>query len=409
MPSDKLTELGIKKSKSGIKEKKLYDGQGLYLLLHPNGSKYWRVKYRFLGKEKVLALGVWPKISLTDARKYRNEAKTVLKSGQDPNLVKQNILIKKQIDQLNTFKAVAEEWLLMKEKEWKQNNFRDVKRAIENHLYPDLGHRPLSEITSAELLSVLKKIEGQGKYEATSRARQKCEAIFRYANLSQRCENNPASNLKGTLISPKKKKLNALNPEELPEFFIKLNEYDGSIITKLALRFVLLTLARTAEVRFSTWKEFDLLSNEPLWRVPKERMKMGLEHLVPLSSQALEVIKEVRKYSEGDHYVFHQLNNPNKPMSENTMLYSIYRMGYRSHATVHGFRATMSTLLNENEKNSDVIERLLSHQEKNKVRDSYNRAEYLPQRRELLQWLGDYLDSIDDTRDKKDIIKKIAN
>ena len=409
MPSDKLTELGIKKSKSGIKEKKLYDGQGLYLLLHPNGSKYWRVKYRFLGKEKVLALGVWPKISLTDARKYRNEAKTVLKSGQDPNLVKQNILIKKQIDQLNTFKAVAEEWLLMKEKEWKQNNFRDVKRAIENHLYPDLGHRPLSEITSAELLLVLKKIEGQGKYEATSRARQKCEAIFRYANLSQRCENNPASNLKGTLISPKKKKLNALNPEELPEFFIKLNEYDGSIITKLALRFVLLTLARTAEVRFSTWKEFDLLSNEPLWRVPKERMKMGLEHLVPLSSQALGVIKEVRKYSEGDHYVFHQLNNPNKPMSENTMLYSIYRMGYRSHATVHGFRATMSTLLNENEKNSDVIERLLSHQEKNKVRDSYNRAEYLPQRRELLQWLGDYLDSIDDTRDKKDIIKKIAN
>ena len=409
MPSDKLTELGIKKSKSGIKEKKLYDGQGLYLLLHPNGSKYWRVKYRFLGKEKVLALGVWPKISLTDARKYRNEAKTVLKSGQDPNLVKQNILINKQIDQLNTFKAVAEEWLLMKEKEWKQNNFRDVKRAIENHLYPDLGHRPLSEITSAELLLVLKKIEGQGKYEATSRARQKCEAIFRYANLSQRCENNPASNLKGTLISPKKKKLNALNPEELPEFFLKLNEYDGSIITKLALRFVLLTLARTAEVRFSTWKEFDLLSNEPLWRVPKERMKMGLEHLVPLSSQALEVIKEVRKYSEGDHYVFHQLNNPNKPMSENTMLYSIYRMGYRSHATVHGFRATMSTLLNENEKNSDVIERLLSHQEKNKVRDSYNRAEYLPQRRELLQWLGDYLDSIDDTRDKKDIIKKIGN
>ena len=188
-----------------------------------------------------------------------------------------------------------------------------------------------------------------------------------------------------------------------------MNEYDGSIITKLALRFVLLTLARTAEVRFSTWKEFDLLSNEPLWRVPKERMKMGLEHLVPLSSQALGVIKEVRKYSEGDHYVFHQINNPNKPMSENTMLYAIYRMGYRSHATVHGFRATMSTLLNENEKNSDVIERLLSHQEKNKVRDSYNRAEYLPQRRELLQWLGDYLDSIDDTRDKKDIIKKIAN
>ena len=153
MPSDKLTELGIKMSKSGIKQKKLYDGQGLYLLLHPNGSKYWRVKYRFLGKEKVLSLGVWPKISLTDARKMRNEAKIILKSGQDPNLIKQNILLNKQVDQLNTFRAVAEEWLLMKEKEWKQNNFQDVKRAIENHLYPDLGHRILSEITSTELLN----------------------------------------------------------------------------------------------------------------------------------------------------------------------------------------------------------------------------------------------------------------
>ena len=404
MPSDKLTELGIKKSKSSIKEKKLYDGKGLYLLLHTNGSKYWRVKYRFLDKEKVFSLGVWPNISLTDARKIRNEVKIVLKSGQDPNVVKNNILLNKQVDQLNTFKAVADEWLLIKEKEWKQNNFQDVKRAIENHLYPDLGHRPLSEITSAELLLVLKKIEGQGKYEATRRARQKCEAIFRYANLSQRCENNPASNLKGALASPKKKKFNALNPEELPEFLIKLNEYNGSIITKLALRLVLFTLARTAEIRFATWNEFDLESSEPLWRVPKERMKMGIEHHVSLSSQALRVIKQVRKYSEGDHYVFHQINNPNKPMSENTMLYAIYRMGYRSHATVHGFRATISTLLNENEYNADVIERLLSHQEKNKVRDSYNRAEYLPQRKKYLQWLGDYIDSIDIIRDKEDTI-----
>ena len=404
MPSDKLTELGIKKSKSSIKEKKLYDGKGLYLLLHTNGSKYWRVKYRFLGKEKVFSLGVWPNISLTEARKIRNEVKIVLKSGQDPNVVKNNILLNKQVDQLNTFKAVADEWLLIKEKEWKQNNFQDVKRAIENHLYPDLGHRPLSEITSAELLLVLKKIEGQGKYEATRRARQKCEAIFRYANLSQRCENNPASNLKGALASPKKKKFNALNPEELPEFLIKLNEYNGSIITKLALRLVLYTLARTAEIRFATWNEFDLESSEPLWRVPKERMKMGIEHHVPLSSQSLRVIKQVRKYSEGDHYVFHQINNPNKPMSENTMLYAIYRMGYRSHATVHGFRATISTLLNENEYNPDVIERLLSHQEKNKVRDSYNRAEYLPQRKKYLQWLGDYLDKIDVVSNNEDTI-----
>jgi len=394
LPSDKLTELGVRKAKPSSKPKKFSDGGGLFLLLHPSGSKYWRMKYRFIGKEKLLAFGVWPEVSLTEARKKRNEAKQLLKSGKDPSAAKKNLKVSQKVAQSNTFGSVTEEWLEVKQKEWKSPYFDDVRSSIEIHLLPDLGQRAIEDITSSEILSVLKKIEEQGKLEVASRSRQKCGAIFTYANLKQLCTNNPVSNLKGALASPKKKKFNYLSPKDLPQFLVKLEEYDGAIITKLALRFVLLTFARTVEIRFANWNEFDLEDEEPIWRIPEEKMKMGREHVVPLSSQALVVLKEVRRFTQGDKYVFHQLNNPNKPMSENTMLYAMYRMGYHSRATVHGLRATMSTLLNEKGHNPDVIEHLLSHQESNKVRAAYNRAEYLSERRITLQWLADHLDSL---------------
>ncbi len=394
----KLTELSIKqaikKTNSMANTIKISDGGGMYLQIQPNGSKYWRMKYRFMGKEKLLALGVWPSVSLTEARKKRNESKLILKSGADPSMAKKNQKLTQYIRQSNTFGSVTEEWLEIKQKEWKSSYFDDVKSSIEIHLLPDLGQRPIAEITSPEVLSVLKKIEEQGKLEAASRSRQKCGAIFTYANLKQLCAHNPVSNLKGALASPKEKKFNYLSPKDLPQFLLKLEEYDGAIITKLAMRFIMLTLARTAEVRFALWDEFDLEAAEPTWRIPAERMKMNQEHLVPLSRQTSVVIGEVRRFTQGDKYVFHQLNNPNKPMSENTMLYAMYRMGYHSRATVHGLRATMSTLLNENGHNPDVIEHLLSHQEANKVRAAYNRAEYLSERRTTLQWLADYLDSL---------------
>jgi len=400
LPSDKLTELGLRKAKPSSKPKKFSDGGGLFLLLHPSGSKYWRMKYRFIGKEKLLAFGVWPEVSLTEARKKRNEAKQLLKSDKDPSAAKKNLKVSQKVAQSNTFGSVTEEWLEIKQKEWKSPYFDDVKSSIEIHLLPDLSQRPIEDITSSEILSVLKKIEEQGKLEVASRSRQKCGAIFTYANLKQLCTNNPVSDLKGALASPKKKKFNYLSPKDLPQFLVKLDEYDGAIITKLALRFVLLTFARTIEIRFANWNEFDLEDEEPIWRIPEEKMKMGREHVVPLSSQALVVLKEVRRFTQGDKYVFHQLNNPNKPMSENTMLYAMYRMGYHSRATVHGLRATMSTLLNEKGHNPDVIEHLLSHQDPNKVRAAYNRAEYLSERRITLQWLADHLDSLSGSMDK---------
>jgi integrase len=384
----------VRKAKPSSKPKKLSDGGGLFLLLHPSGSKYWRMKYRFMGKEKLLAIGVWPEVSLIEAREKRNEAKQLLKSVKDPSAAKKNLKLSQRVAQSNTFGSVTEEWLEIKQKEWKSPYFDDVKRSIEIHLLPDLCQRPIAEITSSEILSVLKKIEEQGKLEAASRSRQKCGAIFTYANLKQLCTNNPVSNLKGALASPKKKRFNSLSPKDLPQFLVKLDEYDGAIITKLALRFVLLTIARTNEIREANWNEFDLEDEEPIWRIPDEKMKMGREHVVPLSSQALVVLKEVRRFTQGDKYVFHQANNPNMQMSDNTMLFAMYRMGYHSRATVHGLRATMSTLLNEKGHNPDVVEHLLSHQGSNKVRAAYNRAEYLSERRITLQWLADHLDSL---------------
>ena len=405
MPSDRLTELGIRKAKTGSKQKKLTDGRSLFLLLHPNGSKYWRMKYQFSGKEKTLSFGVWPEVSLTDARELRNEAKLVLKSGKDPSQVKKSQKLIKQVQSINTFGSITEEWLGMKNKEWKDAHFHDVKRALEIHVLPDLGYRPIVEIDSAELLTVLKKIEEQGKYEAAHRARQKLEAIFRYAILSKRCDQNPASNLKGTLVSPKRNKQKALGESDLPEFFNSVKRYDGSIITKLGIKMVLLTLSRTIEIRHATWEEFELNSDDPVWKIPGERMKIKRDHLVPLSKQALSTMAEVRRFTQGEHYVFHQLNNPNKPMSENTMLYAMYRMGYHGRATVHGFRATASTILNERGFRENVVEKLLSHQDGNKVRAAYNRAEYLDERREVLQWWADYLDSQDGSTDQESLLE----
>jgi len=191
LPSDKLTELGVRKAKPSSKPKKLSDGGGLFLLLHPNGSKYWRMKYRFMGKEKLLAIGVWPEVSLIAAREKRNEAKQLLKSGKDPSAAKKNLKLNKRVAQSNTFGLVTEEWLEVKQKEWKSPYFDDVRSSIEIHLLPDLGQRPIEDITSSEILSVLKKIEEQGKLEVASRSRQKCGAIFTYANLKQLCTNNP--------------------------------------------------------------------------------------------------------------------------------------------------------------------------------------------------------------------------
>ena len=394
MPTNRLTELAIRNAKCGSKRKKLSDGGSMYLELHPNGGKYWRMNYQFQKKEKTLALGVWPQTSLVEARHKRDEAKMLLKSGKDPNLEKKKLKSNAVLDQGNTFGSISEEWFERMQHEWSEDYFHDSKRAFELHVLPYLKDIPISEIEHAEIKSVLSRMEEQRKFVAAKKVLQKLDRIFRFANRNDYCKHNPVILLKDDIITPKKKNQPALEESDLPEFLKKLDDIDVYITTKMGLRMVMLTLTRTKEIRHSTWDEFDLESDKPVWRIPADRMKMNRDHMVPLSRQAVEVMKKVKRFSRGDQFVFEQQNNPQKPMSENTMLYAMYRMGYHGRATVHGFRATASTILNEKGFRSDVIESLLAHVEKNQVRAAYNRAEYLDERRKILQWWADHLDKI---------------
>ena len=394
MPTNRLTELAIRNAKCGSKRKKLSDGGSMYLELHPNGGKYWRMNYQFQKKEKTLALGVWPQTSLVEARHKRDEAKMLLKSGKDPNLEKKKLKSNAVLDQGNTFGSISEEWFERMQHEWSEDYFHDSKRAFELHVLPYLKDIPISEIEHAEIKSVLSRMEEQRKFVAAKKVLQKLDRIFRFANRNDYCKHNPVILLKDDIITPKKKNQPALEESDLPEFLKKLDDINVYITTKMGLRMVMLTLTRTKEIRHSTWDEFDLESDKPVWRIPADRMKMNRDHMVPLSRQAVEVLKKVKRFSRGDQFVFEQKNNPQKPMSENTMLYAMYRMGYHGRATVHGFRATASTILNEKGFRSDVIELLLAHVEKNQVRAAYNRAEYLDERREILQWWAYHLDEI---------------
>ena len=394
MPTNKLNEAQIRKVKCGKKTRKLFDGGSMYLELNSNGGKYWRMNYQFRKKENTLAFGVWPDVSLVEARKKRDEAKMLLKAGKDPSNEKKKLKANAVQDQGNTFNTITEEWFQRMKHEWSKDYFSDSKRAFELHVLPFLKDIPISEIEHGEIKSVLRRMEDQKKFVAAKKVIQKLDRIFKYANLNNYCKHNPVAPLKGTLISPKKKNQPALEDSDLPQFLKKLDEADLYISTKLGLRLVLLTLARTKEIRFSTWDEFDLESEKPLWKIPADRMKMHRDHMIPLSRQAVVVLRELKWFVRDNHYVFEQHKNPKKPMSENTMLYALYRMGFRGKATVHGFRATASTILNEKGYRSDVIELLLAHVEKNQVRAAYNRAEYLDERREVLQWWADYLDSL---------------
>ena len=388
-----LTELACRKASSP--GKKLSDGQGMYLLVHKNGSKYWRLNYRLNGKRKTLAIGVWPKVSLTCARELRKEAREQIQRGIDPLKHKRDQQRIRAASHERTFSVLCEEWMKRQAPRWTKKHAFDVRRGLENHVLKDLGHLPVADIERQEVLVVLRKIEGSGKYEAAHRARQRMEAVFNFALITGDCESNPAAGLTKVLTPPTKKKMSALKPDELPEFLRKLENYDGHLLTKLAWRLMLYTFVRTTELRKAEWGEFELQSLNPVWTIPAERMKMRREHIVPLSPQAVGVIRGISDINEGEDLVFPGQNNPKRPMSENTLLFALYRMGYYSRATTHGFRSVASTILNESEKwHPDTIERQLAHVESNKVRAAYDRSEHLPERRKMMIWWAEYLDSL---------------
>jgi len=389
---DKLNDQKIRQAQGKERAYKLSDGAGMFLLVTPASQKYWRLKYRFGGKEKTLALGVYPDVTLATARIKRKAARELLDAGKDPGLVKKEQKRQVAMRVGNTFEGMAREWHSQQKHRWTPKHAGQVLISLELNVFPALGARPIAEITPAELLDVLRIMERRGALELVARVLQRCNAVFRYAIASCRLESNPARDLKGALKPPQKKHYASLSAEDLPEFLDKLDQYDGHRMTQLAIRLLMLTFVRTGELRAAQWQEFDI--DKRLWRIPAERMKMGVEHLVPLSDQVIECLAELREISGYYALLFPGRNNVNKPISENTVLYGLYRMGYHGRATGHGFRSTASTILNEMGFPSDAIERQLAHGEQDKVRAAYNKALYLDKRTEMMQGWADYLDSL---------------
>lgn len=385
-----LSDAKVRNARPRSKRYKFADGEGLFLVVMPSGSKYWRLKYFFAGREKLLALGVYPDIGLAEARERRAEARKLLATGKDPGEAKQEAKQLATLKSENAFEVIAFEWLAIREHEWALSYRGRLRAQIERHILPKLGKKPVAEITAPDVLAMLRIIEGKGVLETARRMMQVTGQIFMYAIATGRAERNPVPDLKGALKSPVVKHHSFLSEAELPDYLKKLEGYDGSPQTKLALRLLLLTFVRTNELRGAQWTEIDWDKAE--WRIPAERMKMKELHIVPLSRQAIAVLRELQELAGKRNYVFPNQHNPATFMSENTMLFALYRMGYHSRTTGHGFRSTASTILNEREFRADVIERQLAHGERNTVRAAYNHAQYLPERRKMMQWWADYLE-----------------
>lgn len=384
-----LSDAKVRNAKAELKPYKISDGEGLFLLVATTGSKYWRLKYFFGGKEKLLALGVYPDVSLGDARERRAEARKAVAAGKDPSEVKREVKRLVILKNENAFESVAREWFEKRKHEWADNSADTMLKRMERHIFPKLGQRPIADITAPDVLSMLRVIEKRGTLDTAQRVMQTCGQVFMYAIATGRAERNPVPDLRGALKTPVPKHHSYLKATDLPEYLKKLEAYDGALLTKLALRLLLLTFVRTTELRAAEWTEIDFDKAE--WRIPAERMKMNELHIVPLSIQATAVLRELQKLTGKRQYIFPNEHNAETYMSENTMLYALYRMGYRSRVTGHGFRSTASTILNEHGFLPDVIERQLAHCERNKVRAAYNHAQYLRERRKMMQWWGNYL------------------
>jgi integrase len=387
-----LTDAKLRTLKPGPKPLKVSDFEGLFLLVTPSGSRLWRMAYRFSGKQKVLAFGSYPEVSLRDARKAKDEARELLERGQDPAHERRLQKLKAKVAAENTFEAAANEWFCARRSGWVETYADRLRSRLDADLIPQLGKRPIAQIEPVELLACIRSIEARDAPEMARRVLQMASAIFRYGVATGRCPRDPAADLKGALkASNEPKRRSALRAGELGRFVRRLAQYDGDTQTRLALMLVVHTFVRTSEVRFARWTEFeDLKSERPLWRIPAARMKMRRDHLVPLSPQVVAVLDQLRALAGESEFLF-PAPTRSSVISENTMLYALYRMGYHGRATVHGFRSTASTVLNEHEFNRDWIEMQLAHYAGD-VRSIYNAAEWIAGRRDMMKWWSNYLD-----------------
>jgi integrase len=387
-----LTHARVRNTKPQMRPIKLSDAGGLHLLIQRHGSKLWRLAYRFVGKQKTLALGIYPTISLQEAREQRDAAKRLLAKGIDPSA--QRRLEKRTAASGNTFKAVAEEVLEKLKKEGRAPRTLEKLRWLLDFAYPSIGERRVAEITAPELLSVLRKVETRGRYETARRLRSTCGMVFRYAIATGRAERDPSADLRGALTTPKVSHRSALtDPVAIGALLRAIEGFDGQPTTKAALRLAPLVFVRPGELRHAEWTEIDFASAE--WRITAAKMKMRRPHRVPLSRQALAIIRKLQTISGGGRWLFPSVRSVARPISENTLNAALRRLGYGpEEMTTHGFRAMASTRLNEIGRwNSDAIERQLAHQEPDDVRRAYiHAAEYWPERVKMMQAWADYLD-----------------
>lgn len=385
-----LTDTAIRQAKGSEKPIKLADSDGMYLLINKVG-KYWRLDYRYQGKRKTLALGVYPDTSLKEARAKRDDARKLLARGIDPGQARKDEKRAQRQAAANSFEVIAQEWHKNQLPGWTIEHAKRVIESLEADAFPDLGRQPIASLTPPAILETIRKIEKRGAVETAARVLQRINAVFRYAIQTGRATYNPAADLAGALSAVKAEHRPAMPRGELQEFYRRLEAEPLHLPTKIAMHLLILTFVRPGELRAARWDEFDFERAE--WRIPAERMKMRSPHIVPLSRQALDLLKELHLLTGSGALLFPAMTDHQKPISENTLSYALGRMGYKGIATPHGFRALASTVLNEEGFDPDIIERQLAHAERNKVRAAYHRAEYLEDRRKLMQWWADFLDT----------------
>lgn len=400
-----LSDTKIRSAKPEDKAYKLTDGKGLFLLVHPNGSKYWRFRYRFGGKEKMLAFGVYPDVSLANAREKRDEARKLVANGVDPSEKRKEVKEEQQ-KEFNTFEKVARDWHATNKK-WSEGHSHRVLKSLEDNIFVAIGKHNIAELKTRDLLEPIKAVEMSGRLEVAARLQQRVTAIMRYVVQSGLIDYNPAQDMAGAVATGKRVHRAALELKRLPEFLQRIDGYKGRPLTKLAAKLTLLVFIRSSELRFARWDEIDF--ENAMWTIPAEReviegvkhshrgSKMRTTHLVPLSRQAIEILKQIYQFSGNHELIFIGDHNPRKPMSENTVNNALRVMGYDTKTEVcgHGFRTmACSSLIESGLWSKDAVERQMSHQERNSVRAAYiHKAEHIEERRLMVQWWADYLDA----------------
>ena len=395
----KLNDLACKGAKPADKPYKKFDGGGLYLAIQPSGSKLWRLKYRYLGKEKLLSIGAYPIISLADAREARNEAKKLLSQNPPIDPMERKATNKRTAirESENSFEAVALEWFENNKEKWSEKYAQKIIRILEMNVFPHIGSRPISQIKPPDLLDVLRKMEDRKAYEIASKAKQISGMVFKYGIQTGKCEWNAADNLSGALKPRKTKHFAAMDVSHLPDFIKAIKSNDARLFefTRRAIWFSLYTFQRPGEIRQAQWSEIDWDAKE--WHISADKMKMRRAHIVPLSNQVLEVLEAQKKEIEhlNTDWVFPSLSKPINPMSDGTVNKAIKRLGFGDIAVAHGFRALARTAIREKLKyDSEIIEKQLAHKTKNPLGEAYDRTQFLEERKTMMQDWADYLDTV---------------